>query len=114
MNYISALIANFRPVRMLLSIFLSAVLVFAGSFPALANMSAPTKGVEQLNKIDEKSKDALRNPATSIEEIEARSQGALNEVQPGAADRDKMYRSSETIPPAVKQVEKALNKLKKS
>jgi hypothetical protein len=114
MNYISALLANFRPVRMLMSIVLSAVLVFAGSFPALAGMSATTKGVDQLDKIEEKSKDALRNPATSPEEIEARSQGALNEVQPDAADRDKMYRSSETIPPAVKQVERAIDKLKKN
>ncbi len=111
MNYISALLANFRPVRMLMSIVLSAILVFAGSFPVLAGMSAMTKGVEQLDKIDEKSKDALRNPATTPEEIESRSQGALNEVQPNAADRNKMYRSSETTPPAVKQVEKALNKL---
>jgi hypothetical protein len=112
MNYLSALLTNIRPVRMLMSIVLSAILVFASSFPALAGKSPTTKGVEQLDKIEEKSKEALAQPALSPESIESRSQGALNEVQPGAADRDKMYRSSDTMPPAVKQVEKQIDKLK--
>ncbi|WP_310417395.1 hypothetical protein [Chamaesiphon sp. OTE_8_metabat_110] len=112
MKYLSALFVNIRPLRMLMSIVLSAVLVFASSFPALAGKSPTTKGVEQLPQIEEKSKEALAKPAMSPESIEARSQGALNEVQPEAADRDKMYRSSDTMPPAVKQVEKAIAKLK--
>jgi hypothetical protein len=112
MKYLSALLSNIRPVRMLMSIVLSAILVFASSFPALAGKSPTTKGVEQLPQIEEKSKEALDNPAMSLDSIESRSQGALNEVQPDAADRDKMHRSSDTMPPAVKQVEKAIDKLK--
>jgi hypothetical protein len=114
MNYIKTLFANLRPVQMLISVFLSAVLVFGSSFPALAGKSEPTKGVEQLNQIEEKSKEALDNPAMDIESIEARSKGALNEVQPGAADRDKMYRSNDSKLPVVKQAEKAIDKLKNS
>ena len=112
MKYLSALLANIRPVQMLMSVILSAILVFASNFPAMAGQSPTTKGVEQLTKIDEKSKEALDNPAMSLDSIESRSQGALNEVQPEAADRDKMYRSNDTTPPAVKQVEKAIDKLK--
>ncbi len=114
MNYIKISIANLRPVRLLLSVVFSAILVFGISFPALAAQSDSTKGVEQLNQIEEKSKEALDNPAMDIESIEARSQGALNEVQPGAADRDKMYRSNDSKLPVVKQAEKAIDKLKNS
>ena len=113
MKYLSALLANIRPIRVLMSIVLSAVLVFASSCSALAEKSPTTKGVEQLPQIEEKSKEALQKPAMSLDSIEARSQGALNEVQPEAADRDKMYRSSDTMPPAVKQIEKQIEKLKK-
>jgi hypothetical protein len=114
MKYMSALIANIRPVRMLMSLVLSAVLVFASSVPAMAGKSPTTKGIEQLTQIEEKSKEALDNPAMSLDSIESRSQGALNEVQPNSADRDKMYTSTETKLPAVKQVEKAIDKLKKN
>ena len=112
MKYLSALLSNIRPVRVLMSIVLSAVLVFASSLPALAGKSEPTKGVEQLTEIDKKSKEALDNPAMSLDSIEKRSQGALNEVQPDAADRDKMYRSNDTKLPVVKQAEQAIDKLK--
>jgi hypothetical protein len=114
MKYIATSLSNIRPMQMLMSILLSAVLIFASGFPALAAKSATTKGVEQLNKIDEKSKEALENPATSIESIEERSQGALNEVQPDAADRNKMYRSNDTKLPVVKQAERTIEKLKNS
>jgi hypothetical protein len=114
MKYLASLLSNIRPVRILVSIFFAAVLLFGSSFPAFANQSSPTKGVEQLDKIEEKSKAALDSPANSLESVEERSQGALNEVQPNAADRDKMYRNTERSPklPVVKQAEKALDKLK--
>ena len=82
----------------------------------MSSKSADTKGIVQLDKIEEKSKEALANPATSLKTIEERSQGALNEVQGGAADRDKMYRSNERNPklPVVKQAEKTLDKIKAS
>ncbi len=114
MKYLNTLLANIRPVRLLMSVVLSAMLVFASSFPALAGKSDSTKGVEQLNQIDQKSKEALDNPATDPESIAERSKGALNEIQSGAADHDKMYRSNDTKLPVVKQAEKTIEKLKNS
>jgi hypothetical protein len=114
MKYISTLVSSIRPIRVLLAIFFAALIAFGNGFPALAGQSPVTKGVEQLDKIDEQSKAALDNPANSLKEIEDRSQGALNEVQPNAADRDKMYRSNDPKLPVVKQVEKAIGKLKNS
>lgn len=138
MKYISTLLSNLRPVKMLASLLLTVVLVFASGCSAeaktganpetvqldknikrtlpMSSKSADTKGIVQLDQIDKKSKEALDNPATSLKTIEERSQGALNEVQGGAADRDKMYRSNERNPklPVVKQAEKTLNKIKDS
>jgi hypothetical protein len=114
MKYVLNVVSSLRPVRMILSIFFAAVLFFGSGFPALAAQSAVTKGVEQLPQIEEESKEALDNPANSLKSVEERSQGALNEVQPNAADRDKMHRSSDTKLPVVKQVEKAIDKLKNS
>ena len=138
MKYISTLLSNLRPVKMLASLLLTVVLVFAsgcsgeaktGANPEtvqldknikrtlpMSSKSADTKGIVQLDEIEEKSKEALANPATSLKTIEERSQGALNEVQGDAADRDKMYRSNERNPklPVVKQAEKTLNKIKDS
>jgi hypothetical protein len=114
MKYLNALLTNIRPARLLLSVVLSAILVFASGFPALAGKSDPTKGVDQLPQIENESLKALDNPAMDLKSIEERSQGALNEVQPGAADRDKMYRSNDTKLPVVKQAEKTIDKLKNS
>ena len=137
MKYISTLLSTLRPVKMLASLLLTVVLVFASGCSAeaktganptvqldknikstlpMSSKSADTKGIVQLDKIEEKSKEALANPATSLKTIEERSQGALNEVQGGAADRDKMYRSNERNPklPVVKQAEKTLDKIKAS
>lgn len=115
MKYISALLSHLRPVQMLLSALLCAVLFFASSFPALAGKSALTKGTVQLDKIEQKTQEAIDSPATSLKTIEERSKGkgSLNEVQ-GTADRDKMIRSNDTELPVVKQAEKALDKMKKS
>jgi hypothetical protein len=114
MKYVLNVVSFLRPVRTILSIFFAAVLFFVSGFPALAAQSAVTKGVEQLPQIEEESKQALDNPANSLKSVEERSQGALNEVQPNAADRDKMHRSNDTKLPVVKQVEKAIDKLKNS
>ena len=137
MKHISRLLSNLRPVKMLASLLLTVVLVFAsgcsseaktGANPTvqldknikstlpMSSKSADTKGIVQLDKIEEKSKEALANPATSLKTIEERSQGSLNEVQGDAADRDKMYRSNERNPklPVVKQAEKTLDKIKAS
>ena len=112
MKYISTLLSNIRPVRMFLSILLTVVMVFASGctgasakdaktvqienikrgHPPVAK-SDSTKGTVQLDKIEQNTKKAINNPATSLKTVEKRSQGALNEVQ-GAADRNKMSNSS--------------------
>jgi hypothetical protein len=111
MKHISALLSHLNPIQILLSIALSAVLVFTSGFPVLAASSPVTKGTIQLDKIEQKTEQALENPATTLETIEERSQGALNEVQ-GSADRNKMSRSNDKKLPVVKQAEKALDKIK--
>ena len=114
MKYLTSLLSNIRPVRILVSIFFSAVLLFGSGFPAFAANSDVHKGVDQLPQIEDKSLETLDNPPMSLDEVEERSQGALNEAQPNAADRDKMYRNTERSPklPIIKQAEKALDKLK--
>lgn len=113
MKYVSVLVASLRPLRMLVSLLLAAVLVFTSGLSALAAQSDVHKGIDQLPQIEEKSKEALESPPMSLDEVRDRSEGALNEVQPDAADRDKMYRSNDPIPPVVKQAERAIDKLKK-
>jgi ABC-type uncharacterized transport system auxiliary subunit len=107
MKYISTLLANIRPVKMFMSILLTAVMVFASGctgasakdtktvqienikrgYPPIAK-SDPKKGTVQLDKIEQNTERAINAP-TSLKTIEERSKGALNEVQ-GAADRNKM------------------------
>jgi hypothetical protein len=111
MKHISARLSHLNPIQMLFSIALSAVLIFTSSFPTLAATSPVSKGTVQLDKIEQKTEQALNEPATTLETIEERSQGALNEVQ-GSADRNKMSRSSDKELPIVKEAEKALNKIK--
>lgn len=140
MKYISALLSKLlsqlRPIQLLLPILLAAVLTFASGcttqttqavpskgmeqldnvkrgFPAVAK-SDLTKGTVQLDKIERKAEEAINSPAMSLKTIEERSQGALNEVQGDAADRDKMSRSNDARLPVVKQAEKALNKMQKN
>jgi hypothetical protein len=113
MKYISTLLSQLRPMQMLLSILLSAVLFFASGFPALAAKSALNKGTVQLDKIEQKAEEAIDSPAMSLETIVERSKGSLNEVQGGAADRNKMNRSNDSTLPVVKKAEKALNKMQK-
>jgi predicted PurR-regulated permease PerM len=115
MKYISSLLSRLRPMQMLISFALSAVLIFTSSTSALAAAKSDVqKGVDQLPQIEEKSLETLDNPPMSLEQVEERSKGSLNEAQPGAADRDKMYRSNDPIPPVVKQAERTLDKMKKS
>jgi hypothetical protein len=108
MKYISTLLSNIRPVRMFMSILLTAVMIFASGctgasakdtktvqienikrgYPPIAK-SDTKKGTVQLDKIEQNTEKAINEPATSLKTIEERSKGALNEVQ-GNADRNKM------------------------
>jgi hypothetical protein len=113
MNYISTWLSHLRPMQMLMSILLSAILVFGSGCTAPDSKSAMDKGTVQLDKIERNTERAIESPATSLKTIEERSKGALNEVQ-GSADRNKMNRSNDTMPPVVKRAEKAIDNMKKS
>ncbi|PZV25023.1 MAG: hypothetical protein DCF12_16450 [Snowella sp.] len=105
--------SQLRPLRVLLSIFFAVILIFSNSVPALAaKTSSLTKGTVQLDKIEQKTQEAIDSPTTSLKEIEKKGEGGINEIQ-GTADREKMIRSKDTEPPIVKQAEKALNKMDK-
>ncbi len=131
MKYISSLLSNLHPARILLSVLLSAVLLFSSgcsdntptkdsaqiqnikqSLP-FSGKSPVTKGTVQLNEIEKKAEKAIDSPANSLETIVERSKGSLNEVQSGAADSNKMITSSDTKLPVVKQAEKAIANMKK-
>jgi hypothetical protein len=114
MKYLAILFSHLRPVRILFSIFFSILLIFSSSVPALAaKTSALTKGTVQLDKIEQKTQEAIDSPTTSLKEIEKKGKGGINEIQ-GSADREKMIRSKGTELPVVKQTEKALDKMSKN
>ena len=118
MKYLSMMFSQLRPVRVLLSIFFSLLLVFSNSVPALAAKSSSlTKGTVQLDKIEQKTQEAIDSPITSLEanqkDIQKKDDKGLNLIQ-GSADRGKMIRSKGTELPIVKQTEKALNKMDKN
>lgn len=112
MNLISTLRSHLRPMRMVLSALLAAVLFLTSGFPALAAKSALTKGTVQLDKIEQKTQEAIDKPAQSLKTITERAQEGLNEVQ-GNADYGKMKNSNDSTLPVVKQAEKAMQKIKK-
>jgi hypothetical protein len=130
MKYISALLSHLHPVRIILSVLLSAVILLSAgcsdSTPTKENVSMEnikrgfppseksplTKGTVQLNEIEKKAEKAIDSPANSLETIVERSKGSLNEVQGGAADSKKMITSSDTKLPVVKQAEKVIAKMK--
>lgn len=131
MKYIAALLSHLHPVRILLSVLLSAVILFSAGCSDSASTkenvsmenikrdftasekSPLTKGTVQLNEIEKKAEKAIDSPANSLETIVERSKGSLNEVQSGAADSKKMITSSDTKLPVVKQAEKAITNMKK-
>jgi hypothetical protein len=114
MKYLAILFSHLRPVRILFSIFFSILLIFSSSVPALAAKTSPlTKGTVQLDKIEQKTQEAIDSPTTSLKEIEKKGKGGINEIQ-GSADREKMIRSKGTELPVVKQTEKALDKMGKN
>ena len=102
--------------NILLAVFTSNV-IFSNSVPALAaKASSLTKGTVQLDKIEQKTQEAIDSPITSLEanqkDIQKKDDGGLNLIQ-GSADRGKMIRSKGTELPIVKQTEKALDKMSK-
>ncbi len=83
--------------------------------PSLAGSSSVTKGTEQLPKIDAAAERvAERSSPMELEEIEARSEGGLNEIQ-GSLDANKMHKADTSKPGTAlaKKIEKVLDKVSK-
>ncbi len=89
MPSISLKLPTLRPLRFLLAVCVSALLFFSSAFPAYAASSSPTKGEDQMLKIEEKSLKAIGDdPYTMNDQVDETNPG-LNAVQ-GTADQDKM------------------------
>ncbi|MGL5081096.1 MAG: hypothetical protein ACRC8A_06370 [Microcoleaceae cyanobacterium] len=78
----------------------------------MAQNSKPTDGTTQLNKITEKAEDLANSSPLSLEDVERRTNGGINEVQ-GAADKTKMKKSNDSQPAIIKEVEQAADKTSK-
>ncbi len=107
MKYFSTVFAKLRPVQAAVSFALAAALFFTAAYPAWAAKSSPSEGITVLEKIEQKSQDAIDDPALSLKDAAKRSEKGFNEIQ-GDADRNKMLRSKGSESPAMKKVEKAL------
>jgi hypothetical protein len=95
---------------MCLMLFVSnAVPAFAaGSSP----QSSPTKGEAKLDKTLEKSQEVLKSPPLSLDDVQARSNKGLNEVQEDA-DVNQMKRpeSTQRSTTVQEKIENALEKV---
>ena len=106
---------SFRSLLVMFSMFVCSAMLFLGltMSPTLAALASnPTEGTAQMPEAMAAAEDvASKSSPMSLEEIEARNKGGLNEVQ-GSADVDKMYRSDTSKPgPAIaRQLEKAIDK----
>jgi hypothetical protein len=115
MKFITNIGSIIRPVRFLVAGLICALIFFANITPAqAANVakSKPTDGVEKMQKIDDNAYKNIEDPAMSLDEVQKRSEGGLNEIQ-GDADKDKMFTSKSSKPAVAQDIEKALDKLVK-
>ena len=103
-----------RPVRLLLTACVCALLLFSQTFPAYsATKSSPTGGEANLTKIEQEAQKAVLKDPYSFKETEEKANEGLNEIQ-GAADVEKMKRPSNTKEGAEsieEKVQKALEKV---
>ena len=108
---------SFRSLLSMLTVLVIAAALMLGLAvtPTMAGSSKVTKGTDQLPQIDaEAAKVAERSAPMGLNEIEARSNSGLNEIQ-GAADVNKMYKADPSKPGAAiaGKIEKALDKITK-
>lgn len=97
--------------RLVVMFFVCGLMVFGNVVPAIA-ASNINKGMEQLPNIQTKAEDALKDPLElhPYGQEKINTEG-LNEVQ-GTADYNKMYSGANgDTPPAIEQVENALEKV---
>ncbi len=114
MKFIESL-SRIRPVSILVSILLGVVLLFTNANPAIANSPRSTSvdNTVPSSEILEKSKNVLEAPPMNLEQTEEGTEGGgLNEIQ-GTTGKNKMNRSSDSVPAVVDQIEKVLDKTTK-
>ncbi len=116
MKLMTALFTSLFSVRFLVVAGLCISLVFSNVVPTLAAgkpFNHAAAGTTQMNQVLDKSEDTLDAPPMSLKEVEKRANEGLNEVQ-GDADKDKMYKSRDSRPAIVGDLEKALDKATKN
>ena len=98
MRNISLNLSALRPMRLLVAVFISAVVMLSYAFPALcapvnpaATPSAPQEGQEQLLDVEKQAQEAVTEKPYSLEQTQGKANKGLNEIQ-GTADADKMKR----------------------
>lgn len=98
MRNISLNLSALRPMRFLVAVCVSAVVMLSYAFPALsapvnpkATPSAPQEGQEQLLDVEKQAQEAVTEKPYSLEQTQAKANKGLNEIQ-GTGDADKMKR----------------------
>ncbi|MGB3403746.1 MAG: low temperature-induced protein [Microcoleaceae cyanobacterium] len=95
MKTILSKVLNIRPARFLVAAFFGALLLFSHALPTFAVSSSLTDGEEQLQQIEQESKEVLKSNPRSLEEVQADTEGGLNGVQ-GKANINKMSNPQNT------------------
>jgi hypothetical protein len=97
--------------RLVVVVFVCGLMAFANVVPAIAAQSNPNKGLQQLPNIQLKTDEAAKSGPYPTSELKSNAKQGLNEIQ-GTADFNKMKRvGNEDTLPAVRQAEKALDKV---
>lgn len=103
-----------RPVRFLVAICVSALLLFSNAFPAFADpvnptssKSSPQQGEANLQSIEKEAQKAVLKDPYSQKETQNKANQGLNEIQ-GAADLDQMS-SPENSQDAISVEDKSKN-----
>ncbi|MEL6814419.1 MAG: hypothetical protein AAFP03_06345 [Cyanobacteria bacterium J06598_3] len=107
-NYLSTAFAWLKPALVAAS---CALVIFTNATPALAfgnSSSKPTEGLEQLDKVQQKSENAVSTTTGEAKRVMNNAQEGLNGVQ-GKADKDKMTSPQDANGTSIKEkIEDAL------
>jgi hypothetical protein len=110
--------ATARLRRWTLAVGLCLVILFASALPAAAmsgspsTRNKPTEGEVSLDKIQQRSREVLKEGPRGMEAVTSRAEGGINAVQ-GGADANKMNRPSNSsqATTAAEKAKKALEKI---
>jgi hypothetical protein len=109
MRFIRSNLSALRPIRFLIGVCISALVVFSQAFPALSapvnptgSPTAPQNGQEELLDIEKEAQKAVLEKPYSLEETQGKANAGLNEIQ-GTADVNKMKRPENSDADSVEQ-----------